>query len=287
MNRLKLVSLLFVLALFCAAGAAGAAGYATADGFTGAAGYEPVDADSLEEALAGMLPASDSVFTMSGQLSPVAKAVLALEASEGALDQARYHLQVWVHGGSGDLFVQLDRYSLAEQPDVSWRLVTSRLQGNEAVIQAAARQELSGEAEGCFGTDCRAPEPLALQLQPTADPVEFWPAAQMPYAAAVGGLPTPAFMFDALAEMAELVTYDHEAAVNDDSVLIAEAVVEYLPGDEARVEGALRSGALMDDSVAAVWSRLIAAGGWEPGLSLTGAVTYECHDGASDDGRCM
>src|SRR5690606_12843132 len=57
-------------------------------------GFETVDADELEFALLDLLPVTDSVFSPSGALDALSKAVMVVEMEEGRLERSRYQLSV-------------------------------------------------------------------------------------------------------------------------------------------------------------------------------------------------
>lgn len=283
--------------------------------FTGAeSGYVELDVLALEEDLNDSLPASGSVFLPSATLHPLTKAVLLLENAEGSLSRSRHHMSVRVvqaesltpEGSEPVLFVQLDRYNLgpairaelaeslgdehvapAEEfgvgPHVSWRYVMHQVMGQNAALLAAARLELSAEdaAEAiCVGAPCLqthgAVEELAVWQELV--PVELLAELEeVPYQAVELGLPTPGAMVDLLASRAHLQPYYSET-VGLDRVAV-ELLLESGLAPEPVMEIVARQGDLLDDSLEAIWHRLLS-------FSFTGttpefleAPAYQCRRG--------
>jgi len=282
MTRLLAIPLIFLIAL-----ATLALGQepAVTDEFVQAPGYEPVDSLELEDELDSLLPPVDSVFRRGSDLGPLAKIALILEAREGPQERARYHLTASVVPGTDDVLVQLDRYNLgpliheetveaygAENvadaetfgvgPHVSWRLVTTPLRGNRAIIVAASRMELSAAAAGedqcllssCLSTVTDLGEEGTLQM---LEPIED--AAVNPALVTDDLLLSPAAVFALMAGQAGLVLEGNEAAreLSADSVIVAQAQLDRNLGQEIAQDGLFRVGQLMDDSVEAHWYRLV------------------------------
>ena len=103
-----------------------------------------------------------------------------------------------------------------------------------------------------------------------------------------GGLPVPAAMLDMLGAASGLVVYGNEALFEfqGDSFLVAEALLETNLAQEQSIEGVIRLGVLLDDSVAATWHRLVALNGWQVGDALFGAAAVECRRGEPVGGLC-
>ena len=293
----------------------GATVEAEAQAFVGPeSGYRSVDVASLEDALEAELPASDSVFLASGRLSPFAKALLVVETTDGLLPRTRHHLSVRVlsveeppaNDPASYLFLQVDRYNLGpairdelissigpehvaplsefgEGPHVSWRFVMHQVMGQNAAIYAAGRAQIADAAAlsaSCLGAPCLTPtagvEELAVWHE--LEPVELLEAlADLPYEALRAGLPSPAAMIDLATDNAPFNAYDAEHGGREG--VIAEFIIESGLTQEPAMELALRQGDLLDDSVAAIWQRLLA-------FSLTGDApefyagqAFECRRG--------
>lgn len=291
--------------------------------FVGAdSGYQAVAVAGLESGLDASLPASDSVFPASGQLSPLAKAMLLVEAEAGTLPRTRHHLSVRVENFDAPppndpgpvLFVQLDRYNLGpairaelvanagadnvapeaefgEGPHVSWRFVMQRLMGHEAALIAAGFMQLDGAAleeaspaagslADCLGIPC-------LSTTGGIDEVAVWQEMEaaapdpsgLPYQTLAAGLPSAAALLDLATQEPPFDPYGAE--LFGQGRVVAEFVIETGLAQEAVIDLAFRQGDLPDDSVAAVWQRLLAfsTGAGEPAYYRSQA--FECRRGDS------
>ena len=310
-------SLLLVAVMWAGFGVAQDEATTAADSFVTAAGYEAIDLTDLEALIEAGLPPSESVFTASGQLSPLAKAVHAVEAMDGQLERTRLQLSVAVINVPAPpaadpeplLLVQVDRFNLGpsihselvqtvgedqvahihefgEGPHVSWRLVLHRLMGHEAALVAASRMEITAETAAdmeCLGGTC-------LQTAPVMEDLAAWSELTDAADEAIPGADamTAAGMLDTLAGMTFFNAYENEAGFGalDSPVIVAQAVVETNLGQDAGTEGALRIGELLDDSLEAIWVRAVAFPG-AAGQQLFGGVAYECRRGAGEGGLCL
>lgn len=289
-----------------------------ADSFVTEAGYEAVDLDNLEALIEAGLPPSESVFTAAGQLSPLVKAVHALEALDGQLDRTRFMISVAVINVTAPpaadpeplLLVQVDRFNLGpsihaelvqsvgedqvaqihefgEGPHVSWRLVMQQLMGQESALVAAGRLEIP--AEDALNHDCFAG--ACLQTASLIDELAVWSELTDATGStdSAADVLTAAGMLAALADMTSFSAYEHEAGFDayDSPVVVARAVVETNLAQDSGAEGALRIGELRDDSLEAMWARAAAFPGADGTQQLFGAVAYECRRGAAEGGLCL
>ena len=305
---------LFVIALAFALSSATGQPADVSESFISSDGYLEVDSLALEEMIEEALPPSDSVFLAAGRLSPLAKAVYALEALDGTLERARYSLSAAVAPGSGEVLIQLDRYNLgpvirqelvdsigAEHvapdeefgvgPHVSLRLVTARVMGHEAMIVGASRKVID-EAEAAL-LECLLGRCLELSSATGSagfleDLQEQRVALDVDYDVERGGLPSPAALFDMLAEATGLMLYDNEAlfGFQGERLEVAVAVLDTNLAQAGGSDGVVRVGPLLDDAVAALWQRLVALPGWSAGEPLYGASAVECRRGEPVGGLC-
>ncbi len=278
-------------------------------------GYTLVDVDALEAAIEDGLPPTDSVFLASSNLSPLAEALLALEASDGTLERTRHHVSVRVLLAEQPpaaypvpfVFLQVERYNVGpairgelvaelgedrvapaadfgEGPHVSWRFVMRQLMGMEAAIFTAAKAEV-GEAQAdaadCLAMPCLLPyggiDEIAVwhEMEEVADlGAELEGLA---YPAMRDGLASPAAMLDLAATQAYFDPYQSEVTGSD--LVVAEFVIEAGLAQEQTIEVALRQGHLLDDSVAAVWQRLVALPSMGEAPEFYAAQAYECRRG--------
>lgn len=276
--------------------------------------YAAVDVDALEADIEEVLPATGSVFLASGSLSPLAKALLALEVSDGTLERTRHNVSLRVllvdQPPAADpvpmVFMQVDRYNLGpairdgliaelgeehvapaaafgEGPHVSWRLVMRPLMGQQANIVEAARAELDepgAEASLCLGIPC-------LLTSGGIDEVAVWQEMErfdlgeelggLGYPAMQDAVPSPAAMLDLTALQAYFNAYEFEVTGSD--VVVAEFVVESGLAQDQIIDVALRQGNLLDDSLAAIWQRLLALPTMEAAPEFYAAQAYECRRG--------
>lgn len=311
MNRLTALLVLILTACSLASAADPLSPDTVAGSFLNVAGFEPVDTDLLELELEASLPPSGSVFTASGQLDPFERAVRSLQLVEGAASRARYVLQAQMimvpSPPAADpvpvLLVELQRYNLAEAihaelteasgadhvadlaefgpgPHVSWRLVMQQVMGMNSWTVAAARQEPA------VPTDC----PLAdcLQTAPLLDGLTDWQWSDPLEDAAATELFQPEVLLGLLVEEAAFDAFAHEAAWQADSepVHIATVIIETGLGQDLLTEAALQVGALADDSVAAIWHRLVVMSAGSDAMVIP-ATAFECRRGTGEEGLCL
>lgn len=319
MNRMRVVigTLLLVMALPAFALAqADSAGLAPGlAGFVDVPGYELQDVAVIENLINASLPETDSVFLPGGQLSPLAKALHAVNAVDGVLPRTRQHLSVSVlrvpEPPSADpvpfALIQVDRYNLGpsiradlvdsigeehvaapeefgEGPHVSWRLIVRPLMGSQSVLVAASRMEIGPDTAAgtdCLGTDCLSPvsgiEELAnwTDLEDAGFEPELNPLA-------------PEVLVDFLAELAFFDAYGHEAGFDatEEPITVAHLLLETNLGQDLATDGALRVGELRDDSLQAIWQRAVAFDLGDSTMLLQGQA-FECRRGVSDEGLCL
>lgn len=274
------------------------------------AGFEAVDVDDLELGLLVMLPDTGSVFSPTGALDALTKAVMVIEMQEGRLERSRYQLSVRLvnveyadsPAPSQYLFVAADRFNigpvvhaqLVEElgadvvapveefgvgPNVSWNFVMQPVQGHQAMLVAASRNMLSDE-EAAWSACLYG---LCLSVGWDRGP-QAWETVE-----------TPAFeelapMFDLGVEEWELLNPEVMAAVvsaaagldplasevSGQDRVIAQLVIDKNVGQDWSVAAVLRQGDLMDDSLAAIWHMAVDVGFLE-GRSVS--VAYECRRG--------
>lgn len=280
--------------------------------FVAAEGYRPQSVEALNEAIGQRLVPADSssVFLPSGTLSPFVKAVLALEAVDGVQERVRYRLSygqamVAAPPAASPLpvsLVQIDRFNLgpvirkelvevygAENvappavfgvgPHVSWRLGMRPLMGHQADIVAASRMEIAAAdagAETCFGRSCLSTAMVIEDAAPWSEVQASGHDPSVVYPAERDGLPTPAAVVDMLTNEFGFEAREGVGASEPFAVVIMELNL----GQDATLDAALREGALMDDSVSAVWRRISAT----PSISgatphLHAARAFECQRG--------
>lgn len=289
-----------------------AADYVTQDGFTA------VDADALWEELNTALTAADqteSVFWPTASMGPMPLAMLALEVSEPPLDRTRYRLTYgveWVEEPPRAApipvsFIEVTRFNLGpairqelvdalgEQPVAdpshfglaphsAWRLVTRPLMGNQAMVMAAGVREVSEDqalSMRCLGAPCLSTHGQIDALVPwdtlSPDPVDL----DVPYTVSEHDVVTPVAAVDLLLGAITLeYTSEHRQPGDAPSVpdTVIEAVVERNLGQDLNLDAAYRWGGLLDDSVAAIWQRLVSfPTGTE--VEIFTADAYECARG--------
>jgi hypothetical protein len=209
------------------------------------ADYAPMQVETVQAALqAGLEGDPGSVFLPGAGIGPLAKALLMVEAVEGALPHARYRLRygiVELHEPPGAApvpvsLVQVDRFNLgpvihAETaaahgvastapkesfgvgPDVSWRLALRPLRGTTALPVRVARAEIAkpqAEEMDCLGVPCRSAGGIGgfgagLDWQAAeAPPIDF----TAHYQTLRDGVPSPAAVVELLEVMAGAAAMD-------------------------------------------------------------------------------
>lgn len=311
MKRLVFPLLLAVSAL-CASVAPSRAQTSAADRFVSEGGFAVSDPDRVWDEINAALPGAraESVFLPAASLAPVPLALLALEASEPALERVRYRIRFgtrWIAEAPGGPpvpvgHVEVTRFNLgpairrqmvdamgaeavagAEEfgvgPHVAWRLVTRPVMGHRAMVVAAGRMELDGEAareEACFGTSCLDPAPALDTLVPWGG---FGQVDADIRGEGEGGVLAPVQAAELL--LGEVDHIEPGAAPGGASVpgWAIEAVLEANLGQDAGLDGAYRWGRLQDDSVAAGWQRVLSFATAAGGVETLRASAYECARG--------
>lgn len=300
--------------LLAVAGAATAQEPEPAEAFTHAEGYEVLNETEIEERINALLPETDSVFLPSGSLSAPAKAALALAVTEGEVPRARHHLTITLVPGTTLMLVQLDRYNLGpaiRQQEIeshgeenvghleefgigahtSLRLALTPVMGHEAAVISAARREITDTEAGealCLLGPCLTPKMLIDDAEFLSNLEEVNLSAAGEYEAVTDGLPSLATLLDGLAERSGLILEGNEAQLmREEPFVVAEAMIETNLAQESAVDGVMRVGELMDDSVGAIWARLATFGMWEVDAPVYGATAYECRRGESESGLCL
>ncbi len=292
--------MLVVLALLLGAASAQQAGQSLDQEIAAFVGgdYVQIDTEVLEAAVEAALPPSDSVFLASAEVGVLAKALLALEVADGALERTRHHgtVRVLSTGRSPVVFVQVDRYNLGPSlhaelvaelgaehvapleefgvgQHVSWRFVMHQVMGQEAALIAAARAvigEAQADAAPCLGMPC-------LLTTGGIEDHAVWhelEAVDLGAETHTLNLASAAGALDVAASLAFFNPYEVEVSGGD--ALVAEFVMESGLAQEQVVDVALRQGQLMDDSLAAVWQRLLLFPSWEGAPEAHAAQAFEC-----------
>lgn len=200
--------------------------------FTSMPGYRGLDLPALDKAIWSILPnAPDSALAPGAALAPLVKAVLAVQAHDGVLPHARYHLRY----GQADVttqpgrpterlsLIELRRFNLGparhrqlqethgadnvaplahfgEGPHVGWRIATRGLRGTQASFVAASRREIGTPESDCMGFHCLMGQGINAHLtgwdmQPGQPAPVFSPS----YEPAFRGGPSSAAALDMLA----------------------------------------------------------------------------------------
>lgn len=282
-------------------------------------GYDTRDPlQVLDQVLATLEPESShsSPFLPSAQIRPLTMAVLALEAAEGVRDRVRYRISYGIEQFPDQpnnipyplSFIQVDRFSLGSAirqntivsygvehvgaleafdvgPHVSWRLVTRPVQGTRSDIIAAGRTELSrsqAKTMTCLASPCLSP---VMELESAAP----WGGADetplspdpVPFQLVRSDLLTPAAAVDELtrnSDFGEAGRFREPPALPDPFL---EAVIEINLAQDSVLDAALRRGRGMDDSVAAIWRRLIIMPSGANARTPTAyrSMAYECQRG--------
>jgi len=307
MNHAIAAALLAILTV--TAGSAASAGPTAR--FVGDDGYTAVDADEAWDSLNAALGSSspDSVFLPAADLGPVPLAAHLLEASEPAVPRARYRLRyrtLWVEGSPGGpvpvSHVEVVRFNIGPAihrdlaathgdspvadvqelgvgPHVAWRVVTRPVMGNRAMVVAAGRMELDDAdagGEACLGRPCLDPHPGIDSMVPWS---ALEPVAEGRLAGKQQRRATPAQVLELLLGEVDGLEEAEGAAASPGSGWTIEAVVESGLGQGAGLDGAYRWGDQMDDSVSAIWQRVVSFPSGGPESATLEAAAYECARG--------
>lgn len=162
---------------------------------------------------------------------------------------------------------------------MSWRLVTRPIQGQQADILAASRREIGdaeAEIETCFASICLSTGSVIEDAAPWSSIPATDPDPNVPYQIERDGILAPAAMVDSLTRE---FSFKPREGVQAPEPFI-EIVVEQNLGQDTSIDAALREGAMMDDSVRAIWQRLSAMPSDMPGAPLLFAArAFECAHG--------
>lgn len=285
-------------------------------------GASLVDVDQLESDIEAALPGTDSVFLSGGNLSPIAKALHALEIHDGALERVRYAVgveRVSVEDLPASdpvpvLLITVQRYNLGQvireeligsigeenvaEPEefgvgahVEWRFVTRQLMGHEAMLLAASRRDLGHDeaaAAGCLGGGCLS---TASLIDSAAVWHDFFPAdLGFTFREFLEELPYEARSADglpvsaaALDLAARLAGFDaYLAEISGTGGLGVFAAVERNLGQDLSLDVVLVQADLADDSLASVWTRVYGFATGGEDFPLLSAQAYECRRGEAE-----
>lgn len=280
-------------------------------------GFTVIDPDQLEADIADTLPDSGSVFLASGRLSPLAKAVHAVNVHDGSLERVRWELSVervlTAQPPAADpvplLLVKVTRFNLGpvlrqqlldslppEQvagpeefgvgPHVEWRVIVRQLMGHEAMIEAASRREVAdaeAAAAACLFGDCLSSGLLidgAAVWHDLAAADPGFTVAEFLAGLAYDAAPAGTPSAAAALDLAAALTgFDaYYAESGSPDATVVRASVEQNLGQEASLDAALLQTDLLDDSLETIITRVY---GWDTGESfpLLGAQAYGCRRG--------
>lgn len=262
--------------------------------------FVPIDYPRLEAVLADEEEAGHS-------LAPLPMAVLAFDLAQTGPERVRYRLRMstaWVQEvPRGPLvalnFVEVVRFNLGPAirenlvaelghdavadaeafglgPHISYRVVTRPIPGEHAALIALAEAEI-GEAEAqealCLGQPCLIPFGIIDEIAP-------WGALAPQDGDGLLGKDEPVGVADIIAVLAGEVT-EIERDGRDEAVPphAIEIIVEVDLGQEEEIGAAMRWGDLLDDSVAALWERVVVSAGQEEQGGLARASAFECARG--------
>ncbi|MCC5989513.1 MAG: hypothetical protein JJT95_17730 [Pararhodobacter sp.] len=238
-------------------------------------GYREIDTQDLENAIWPILPnAPDTAMAPGSALAPLVKAVLAVQAHDGALPSARYHLRyaqadVTTQPGRPTerlSLIELRRFNLGparhrqlqdihgpdnvaplaefgEGPHVGWRIVTRGLRGTQASILAASRREIDTPERDCLGFHCLMLQGINehlidWEMQPAQPAPDFSPS----YEPVFRGGPSTAAALDMLALHNRLAQVDGHGDARWNQFELRESVA---PG-EAFVDVIVETGLWQD-----------------------------------------
>jgi hypothetical protein len=280
-------------------------------------GYEQQDTlDVFDQILATLTPVDPqpSAFYPTSEIRPLTMAVLALETAEGVRDRVRYRISYGIEqfpDAASQVpfpvsFIQVDRFSLGSAiredaiesygqenvappeafdvgPHVSWRLVTAPVMGTRADIVAAGRTELSdAQAQDmtCLGSPCLSPV-MAVESAAPWGPEEETPldTDPVPFEVERAGLLTPAAAIDQLTSESDFAEAGQFRKIPEVPEPLLEVVIDINLAQDSVLDAGMRRDGLMDDSVAAIWRRLIVIPMGENAQTPTAyrAEAFECH----------
>ncbi len=273
--------------------------------FTGLPGWVALDSETLEILLDDKMESSATAMRPSGELSALEKTLLMLEMTEAPLDRTRTILrygQITFDDGGAPLpvaFIQVERYNLgpalhqmavedygAENvadveefgvgPHVAWRLAFMPIMGNQAILLAAARTEISDPDAArtqCLDRTCLDAYALADELHAWQEIETPITAFASPYRAA--GWDEVAVNARIAAELSSVLgmasidgeTYSWvgseqpEAAANGTPYLFL--LIDRDLGQDSGTDSIMALTALNDDSISEVWARRIEFPGYQ------------------------
>ena len=170
--------------------------------FTNAEGLGVFDTFKLQQSITNILHyAQESAFAPGHDLSPLTKAIVAVQAIDGRLPHVRYHLTYGqgeatiAPDGTYDLvdLVEVRRFNLGparhaetlsvhgadntadiaefgEGPDVVWRFAMRPLRGTAADILSASRAEIDAPEADCMGFHCQIAQSIIPHLADWDEP---------------------------------------------------------------------------------------------------------------------
>lgn len=278
----------------------------------------------ISDALKPLNP-EPSAFLPTARISPLAMAMLTLENTEGQRDRVRYRIAYGIEQVPNPpkysplplSFIQIDRFSLgaairqslidaygAEHvgppeafdagPHVSWRLITRPVQGARADILAAGRTELSdaqAQEMPCLNGPCLSLDMEFEHAAPWGELQEVPLTLDAPYPVMRSGLLTPAA---AIEQLTGNDRFSDTGSARETPGLpepLLEAVIDINLAQDSALDVGMRRGGLIDDSVAAIWRRLVVMPAGENAQTpmVYRAEAYECQRGPRfppDGGLC-
>lgn len=285
-------------------------------------GYEPRDIEIGIELTHELGAEDQTAFSAAGRLAPPIQAVLLLEAQDGVLPHARYRLRYGAESmpnppGAAPVmvnFMQIDRFNLGpahhaelvrsagadvtvppvtefgEGPHVSWRIVSSPIQGHVSNLNAVSRAEFGDpDADGarCLDIDCLSLAPAAEAVpEPWSEMTAISGPSPRVYESIRDDAHSPAALMEVLLAQSFLTDPDStrwrgpEAREGVDFAQpFMEIVIETGLGQDAGAEAVMRDANLMDDDLAMLWWRAASVASGDPaGPLLYGAEARKRHE---------
>jgi Ca-activated chloride channel family protein len=281
-------------------------------------GYEVQNSQQVLQQIEAQLDPADahqSVFLPTADISPMAMAILALEAVEGTRDRVRYRVTYGIEQIPNPpkysplplSFIQIDRFSLGSAirqdaitsygaenvappeafdvgPHVSWRLITGPVMGNRAVVHAIGRIALSDaqvQDMTCLKVLCLSSNMNIESAAPWGEMKETSLNLEVAYPVARAGLLTPAAALEQLTNGDDFAKAGRPRDVPGLPDPLLEAVIEINLAQGSVLDAGMRRGELMDDSVTALWKRITVLPTGEDAATPTTYVAsaYECGRG--------
>lgn len=269
------------------------------DAFINADGYTEMDMSSFANGAwysPARFPQSGSgqsgVFRPDHALDPVTRMVLFVNGLEKPLPHLRYRITYRLVAAPDDYadvqhaYVEITRFNLGPKlqreleqvangqypvapadvfgigPHVSWRFVTTAVQGMAASVVRASRREISdgaAQAADCLGVSC-------LSLSDPMGPAQGdWRELQPPqleapvYSDSDGFMPGPARIGQALFAFA--TRHGEEPAYGNftDKPQMVFVISKDIEGQDRTINGLLHEPYLMDDAISDIWTRRLQA----------------------------